>query len=289
MWELLEHVLLHAAIDSLKLLPFLFLAYLLIEYIEHRASDRFQRFLNGSGKFGPLGGAVVGLIPQCGFSGAAANLYSCRVITVGTLAAVFLATSDEAIPVLLANPEHIGDVGALLLCKVVIAVLAGFLLDFAKLLRPAHTDGPQEAIHHLCGDEHCGCEEGHGIFRSALHHTVRIFVFILLLTILLNLGIELIGDEQLSKLLMSDTVFQPAIAALIGLIPNCAASVLITQLYVAGTISFGSAVAGLCTGAGVGLIVLFKTNRNMKQNFQILLYLYLAGTIAGTVIHLLGW
>ena len=133
MWELLEHVLLHAVIDSLKLLPFLFLAYLLIEYIEHRASDRFQRFLNGSGKFGPLGGAVVGLIPQCGFSGAAANLYSCRVITVGTLAAVFLATSDEAIPVLLANPEHIGDVGALLLCKVVIAVLAGFLLDFAKM------------------------------------------------------------------------------------------------------------------------------------------------------------
>ena len=165
MWELLEHVLLHAVIDSLKLLPFLFLAYLLIEYIEHRASDRFQRFLNGSGKFGPLGGAVVGLIPQCGFSGAAANLYSCRVITVGTLAAVFLATSDEAIPVLLANPEHIGDVGALLLCKVVIAVLAGFLLDFAQLFLHIHV----VCILLLFGKEKAPSAKGRGRFSSWYH------------------------------------------------------------------------------------------------------------------------
>lgn len=289
MLELFEHVLVHAVIDSLKLLPFLFLAYLLIEYIEHRASDRFQQLLNGSGKFGPLGGALVGLIPQCGFSGAAANLYSCRVITAGTLIAVFLSTSDEAIPVLLSNPEQIGSVGALLLAKVLIAVIAGFLLDLTGLFRSSQTEKTTEAIHHLCDDDHCGCETGHGIFRSALNHTIRIFLFVLLLTILLNLGIELIGEEQLSNLLMSNTVFQPAIAALIGLIPNCAASVLITQLYVAGTISFGSAIAGLCTGAGVGLIVLFKSNHNLKQNLKLLLYLYLAGAIFGTIIHLLGW
>lgn len=282
MWDLLLHVARHTLEDSLKTLPFLFLAYLLIEYIEHRASDRFQAWLAGFGRFGALCGALLGCVPQCGFSVTAANLYSGRVITLGTLVAVFVSTSDEAIPVLLGHADSWGIILQLILIKVVLAILVGLVIDLLCRRAPS---ADRQRIHALC--HHCGCEHG-GILRSAVRHTLSIFLFILLVTLLLNLGVEWLGEERLARLLMSDTLLQPVIAALIGFIPNCAASVLLTELYLAGSISLGSIVAGLTTGAGVGLAVLFRVNRPMKSNFAVVGLLLATGVLAGIAIDLLG-
>lgn len=287
MWELFLDILLDAFLDSLKMLPFLFLAYLILEYIEHRSSSKLERML-GSGRLGAVGGALLGCVPQCGFSVTASNLYAGRVITVGTLVAVFLSTSDEALPLMLAHPEAYPMMFALLAIKVGVAILAGLLVDAAaKRLRPK-TEGAQESIHELCEHGHCHCGgHGHGILLSALRHTVSIFLFIFVVLILLNLAVELIGEETLSTLLLSGSVFQPLVAGLIGFIPNCAASVLLTELYLAGSISFGSAVAGLCTSAGVGLAVLFKVNRNLRENLLIMAVLYVVGVVAGMIIQFL--
>ncbi len=287
MWDLFMDVLLDAFLDSLKMLPFLFVAYLILEYIEHRSSTKLERAL-GSGRFGAVGGALLGCVPQCGFSVTASNLYAGRVITVGTLVAVFLSTSDEALPLMLAHPESYPMMFALLAIKVGIAILAGLLVDaVAKKLRPK-TEGVQESIHELCEHEHCHCGgHGHGILLSALRHTASIFLFIFVVLILLNLAVELIGEQRLSSLLLSGSVFQPLVAGLIGFIPNCAASVLLTELYLAGSISFGSAVAGLCTSAGVGLAVLFKVNHNIRENLLIMAVLYVVGVVTGMVIQFL--
>lgn len=282
MLELLPDILLDALLDALKTLPFLFFAYLLMEYVEHRASDRFQAWLAGFGRLGPLCGALLGCVPQCGFSVTAANLYSGRVITLGTLVAVFASTSDEAIPVLLGHTDRWGSILPLLAAKVVLATLSGLLID-GLYRRPQGQ--AREQIHQLC--HHCDCGQG-GILRPALRHTGSVFLFILAATLLLGLGVALLGEERLARLLMADTLLQPAIAALIGFIPNCAASVLLTELYLAGSISLGAAVAGLTTGAGVGLAVLFRVNRPMKSNFAVMGLLFAIGTAAGVLIDWLG-
>lgn len=282
--ELFIDVLKDAVIDSVKMLPFLFAAYLLMEYLEHKSSRKLQAILQ-SGKAGPVGGAVLGCLPQCGFSVMASNLYAGRLISAGTLIAVFLSTSDEAIPVLLANPERAGVIVQLLLVKLLVAIPAGFLIDTVgkRLIGAKEADG-EENMHHLC--EHCGCE--HGIFKPALKHTVQIFLFILVFSLLLNLLIAVIGEENLSVILMSNSFLQPMLAGVLGFVPNCAASVVLTELYLAGSISFGSAVAGLCTGAGVGLAVLLKVNRNQKENVKIILTLYIIGVFAGMLLQALG-
>lgn len=284
MLEIIWHVIKHTFIDSLKMLPFLFAAYLLIEFLEHKASDRLQHALSKSGSQGVIAGAVLGCVPQCGFSVAAANLYAGRVITLGALMAVFLSTSDEAVPLLLSNPEKAGMILPLILLKVVIALAAGFTVDFILKLIHAKENKPEIHDHNvLCA--HCHCEEG-SIFRSALKHTLGIFAFILIVSLLLNTLIEVIGEEAISKLLLTNSVFQPFLAGLIGLIPNCAASVMLVQLYLAGSLSFGAMLAGLCTGAGMGLAVLFKTHKGWKKNLGILLLLYLIGSIAGLIAGL---
>ena len=277
-------VLKDTVIDSVKMLPFLFAAYLLMEYLEHKSSKKLQSILQ-SGRFGAVGGAVLGCLPQCGFSVMASNLYAGRLISAGTLIAIFLATSDEAIPVLLANPERANIILWILLTKLLIAIPVGLLIDAAgKRFLDAKPESGEENLHHLC--EHCGCD--HGILKPALKHTVQIFFFILIFSFLLNLLIAAIGEETLSAVLMSNSFWQPLIAGVVGFIPNCAASVVLTELYLAGTISFGSAVAGLCTGAGVGLAVLWKVNRNPKENLKIVLLLYLVGVSAGMLLQLLG-
>ncbi len=283
MWELLQDVFLDAFLDSLKMLPFLFIAYLILEYIEHRSSTKLERFL-GSNRLGAVGGALLGCVPQCGFSVTAANLYAGRVITVGTLVAVFLSTSDEALPLMLAHPEAYPMMFALLGIKVGIAVIAGFAVDFAAcwIRKDDYKGTEQEKIHAMC--KTCHCE--HGIWGSALRHTVSIFLFIYVVLFILNLCVELVGEEQLASFLLTGSVFQPLVAGLIGFIPNCAASVLLTELYLAGSISFGSAVAGLCTSAGVGLAVLYKVNRNFKDNLIITMTLYVVGIVAGMIIQL---
>lgn len=274
----MTEVLIDAVLDTLKALPFLFGAYLLIEFLEHKASRKLTSALAKMGPFGPLGGAALGCVPQCGFSVAAANFYAGRLISPGTLLAVFLATSDEALPILLSRPQAMPDLLLLLGVKLVSASVFGLLTDLVcgRLLKSRQ----EEPFHSLCED--CNCEE-EGIFKAALHHTVKIFLFLLLVNLALGFALSLVGEENISRLLFSGSVFQPLLTALIGFLPNCAASVILTELYLAGSLSFGSAVAGLCTGAGLGLAVLFKTNRNTKENLALMGALYAAAVVTGIV------
>ncbi len=263
---------LDAVLDTARTLPFLLAAFLVIEAMEHYSGCAASRLLSRVGRFGPAAGAVFGCIPQCGFSVAAANLYSGGLISLGTLLAVFLSTSDEAVLILLGHPGSAGTIFPLLLAKVMLGIAAGYILDF-------FSRNPKEEKHigDLC--KSCGCSNTSGVWRPALWHTLRLAVYLLGFTFVLNLVLEFLGVEQLARILGRDTLLQPFLAALLGLIPNCASSVLVTELYLAGGLSFGSAVAGLSAGAGVGLAVLFRSNRPMKENFKILLLLY--GIAAG--------
>lgn len=290
--ETLFDILLDTAIDGVKMLPFLFGAYLLIEYMEHRAKN-LHRALGGP--FGAVGGALLGLVPQCGFSAAAANLYARGLITTGTLLAVFISTSDEAIPVLLANPGSLGLMGQLLLTKALLAVAVGLIAD---LFFRRNRQGEKPAVqatregephhHHSCGS--CDAYRGrHPLLRAAAVHTLQIFAFVVGIMLAFNLAIALIGTDNLSRLLLQNSLWQPVLAALIGAIPNCASSVLLTELYLSGSLTFGSVVAGLTTGAGLGLVVLFKQNHNRRQNVLIFATLLAIGIGAGIVLQLLGF
>lgn len=273
----MSEILTETLVDTLKMLPFLFGAYLLLEYVEHRAADRLARALAGA-KSGVLGGALLGCLPQCGFSVAAANLYSGGLISAGTLLAVFLSTSDEALPILLAQPEGAPLVGRLLLVKILIALAAGLAMDtFSRGQRSGCGD-----LHRDCGED--ASEQG-GVLRAALRHTAEVFLFLLIVTLALNLVISWLGEQRLGALLLTGSFLQPFVAGLIGLIPNCAASVLLTELLLEGSISFGSAVAGLCTGAGMGLMVLFRQNKSTKDNVRLLLWLYGSGVLAGLLLQ----
>ena len=270
--------------DALKMLPFLFAEFCLMELLEHHAGEKLSRFFARAGKAGPAVGAVLGCVPQCGFSVLSANLYAGGVITLGTLCAVFLSTSDEAVLLLAATPSAASDILKLLLAKVLIGVAAGYLVDF--LFRKKADSTLQ--LKDLCDHEHCGCHEHGGVLRPALLHTAKMFGFVFLITLVLNFLVEFLGHERLETLLLHDSVFQPFLTALFGLIPNCAASVLLTQLYLEGALQFGAVVAGLCTGAGAGLLVLFRENRNPKDNLKILGILYVAAVVPGVVLQILG-
>ena len=263
-------VLMDAAIDSVRMLPFLFAAFCLLEAMERHAGNFSQRVLTGIRGAGPLLGAVLGCVPQCGFSVLAANLFSGGMISAGTLLAVFLSTSDEAILMIMGQPESAGVVGKLLFVKVVIAVLAGYLIDFCfpKLF------SEKKEIHDLCEKESCGCGHSHGVILPAWNHTLKLFIYIFLFSACLNLVLEVAGIGKVESLFWSGSVFQPILTALIGFVPNCAASVLLTELYIKGVISFAAAVAGLCTSAGVGLVVLWRVNRNRKENIKMMGVLY---------------
>ncbi len=272
--------------DALKILPFLFVAFCIIELLEHHTGEKLNRFFARAGKGGPLLGALLGCVPQCGFSVLCANLYAGGVVTLGTLIAVFLSTSDEAVLLLAANPSAAPDIFKLLLMKVLIAVAAGCLVDL--FTRKKQKDGGDLHLKDLCEHEHCGCHEHGGVLRPALLHTGKIFGFLLLFTLLLNFAVALLGHERLETLLLTDSIFQPLLAALFGFIPNCAASVLLTQLYLEGALQFGAVVSGLCTGAGAGLLVLFRENRNPKDNLKILGILYVAAVVPGVILQAIG-
>jgi len=292
--ELLIDVVLDTAIDAIKILPFLFVTYLLMELLEHHAGEHTQELVEKSGHFGPLFGGILGVIPQCGFSAASSNLYAGRVITLGTLIAIYLSTSDEMLPLLISAQVPVSMMLYTLLIKAVIGILAGFVIDFVihnyhKKHNMSENDPLQ--IDALCEKEHCHCEEdesGSGIFKSALVHTVHIFIYIVVITFVLNLLIGLIGEDTLSGLLSNSPVLSHILAGVIGLIPNCAASIIITELYLEGMITFGSMMSGLLVGAGIGLLVLFRVNPKIKENINITILLYLIGTISGFLIDLIG-
>ncbi len=282
--ELFLEVLEESVLDTGRMLPLLFAAYLFIEYVERRHGERIEALLAGGGRWGALPGAVLGCVPQCGFSAVASNFYASRVITLGTLMAVYLATSDEAIPLLVSVPGYWDELALLLAIKVVYALAAGFALDFVlrgvlpRSLRGGYTGRASEVD---CHEDHGGGEEGCSIGRAALRHTLEIFVFIFAFSLVFGFIVESVGHEAFASVLGRMGFFQPAVAALVGLIPNCAASVLLTQLYLEGALRFSSLVAGLCTGAGVGLAVLWRANPSWKQNLFITGLLWAAGTVLG--------
>ncbi len=278
------HVLEHSFFDTLKVLPSLFIIYLLIEYLEHKNNNKAHHIFMKSEKAGPLLGGIFGCIPQCGFSVIASELYAKHLISLGTIIAVFIATSDEAIPMLLAEPHFLPQMLILIASKFLFAVVFGFLIDFIvrnQKVQHRHCEEEHEKHHHFHGN----CESCHdGILKSTIIHVVKIFVFIFVISVALGFLTEFVPKEFLSV----NKWLQPFLTPLIALIPNCAASVLLTELYIEGVLTLSALIGGLCAGAGVGLIVLFKLNKNAKENFSVLILLYSLGLISGLILTLLN-
>ena len=279
------HVLEHSFMDSIGLLPFLFLTYLAMELLEHYTGSKLNEKIQNAGKLGPLWGAALGIVPQCGFSAAAASFYSGRIIGVGTLIAVFLSTSDEMLPILLSESVPFKTILGILGIKLIIACISGMLAEtiYEKLL---HKKDEKMDIHTVCEEEQCSCEEG--VLKSAFKHTITIFFYILAITVVLNLVIHGVGEDTLGHVFSNIPVLGQLIAAVVGLIPNCASSVVITQLYVKGVITSGMMMSGLLVNAGVGTLVLLRLNRNMKQNMGIIGSVYGFGVVWGVIIDLIG-
>lgn len=285
MTEFIIDIILDSAKDSVKLIPFLFLTYLFMEALEHKTGSAARRRISTAGKFGPVWGGILGVIPQCGFSTAASSLYAGRVITVGTLLAVYLSTSDEMLPIMISNAVPAGTIVRILGAKAVLGVISGLAAEYVytHLMKKKEKDMD---VHIICEEERCHCD--HGICRSAAVHTLKIFVYILLISLGLNLVIGFIGEDTLAGLFTGIPVLGEFVAALVGLIPNCASSVVITQLYLDKIIGAGAMMAGLLVNAGVGLLILFRLNKDKKQNLGIVAVLYGLGVFWGIVIELTG-
>lgn len=289
MWETFWDILLDTLKDTAEIIPVLFLAYLLMEFLERHMSERTTDLVRKSSRFGPIIGSVLGAFPQCGFSAAASSLYAGRVITVGTLLAVYLSTSDEMLPILLSEHVPAATILRILGLKVLVGLIAGLAVDFgARLTRKRRNQKLQDDmdIHHFCEHEHAH-EEEDGIFVSALKHSLVILAWIFGVSLVLNGLIALVGEENLGGFVVNMPVVGELLAGLVGLIPNCAASVVITQLYLEGVIGVGPMMSGLLVGAGIGLVVLFKSNEGVKRNISIVAILYLIGVVAGILLDLL--
>lgn len=310
--HLIGHVLEHSVEDTLYLIPFLFVTYLAMEWLEHKAGDKAEEAVRRAGAAGPVVGALVGIVPQCGFSAAAATLWAGRVITLGTLFAVFLSTSDEMLPIFLAEQVAPMTILKIMGVKLMIGMVMGFVVDAA--IRLARRDREKLRIHELCERDRCHCNgdcetceqqpelaygfehdeehehhhEGGSILRSALKHTLQVTVFIFIITLVLDGALELVGEDALAAFLGSNPVLSVLGSALVGLIPNCAASVVIAQLYVEGALGAGAMMAGLLVSAGVGLLVLFRTNRGLRQNLIVLAGLWATGVFWGLIISAFG-
>ena len=294
------HLLSDAFTDTVRLLPLLAAVYFFVSFFEYRYGDRMGSFMAHFHKFGPCIGALFGCVPQCGFSVVASALYVKRVISVGTLLAVFLSTSDEAVPILLSMPDKAHLVGILIMIKVAVAISAGMAVDLALRSMKLSKLKKTASVDVICEDAimgHSGCCS-HGVDKERskiksllihpLRHTAKIFVFLFVLSAALNYSVYLIGENRIEGLLLNGTVFQPFLAAIIGLIPNCLASVLLAGLFAKCAISFGSMVAGLCAGAGLGMLVLVKENKDTKDTISIIGLLVGISVIAGVVIQMVS-
>lgn len=281
MLESILHILIHTLLDTLKLFPFLFIAFLIIELIEHKFSKKTIKVIEKSGRLGPLLGGVLGCFPQCGFSVLATNLYVTRIITLGTLISVYLSTSDEMLPILISHGTSSKTILSILSTKLLIGITSGFIIDL--LMRK------KQKIHikELCVEDKCHCEKG--IIKSSITHTINTLFFILLVSFVLNIVMHNGGEQILSNLFNKNSIFTPFIASLIGLIPNCGSSIVITELYLNDILPFSAVISGLLTGSGVAILVLFKSNKNIKENIKILLLVYLIGVLSGLIIELINY
>lgn len=268
------HVLEEAILDTLKLLPFLFISFVIMEFIEHKINSKKK--LQKINKYGPLAGAVLGLVPQCGFSVLGATLYSAKVITLGTLFAIFLSTSDEMLPILIANQTDIETIIKLLFTKFILGLSFGILVDILYKTKLSNN------INGICDNDNCHCKDG--LIKSSIIHTLKIAMFIFVINLILNLVIDV---DALSNFTNDNKILSPILSSIIGLIPNCASSVVITELYLEGAISFGSCISGLLTGSGLGLLILFKQNKNLKENILILTILVVFSSICGIILNLI--
>ena len=269
------HIFIHTFLDLLKIVPFLFVAFLVMEILEHKVKKKNN--LLKSQKIGPILGSLLGIIPQCGFSVMATNLFSSKIITIGTLLAIYLSTSDEMLPLLISNGASFKLIISILLIKVFVSIIFGYLIDL--LFRKK-----DKKDFSICEDDNCHCDDN--LFKSSIIHTLKISFFILITTFILNILVHYIGEEKIASILLKDNFFGPFLASLIGLIPNCSASVILTELYLSKVITTGMLIGGLLTGSGVGILVLFKTNKNLKENILILLSLYGIGVVIGILIDL---
>ncbi len=284
-FHLLWHSVLHTLEDTVKVVPFLFLTYLLMEFLEHKANGAPERWLRGSGKIGPFVGGALGVLPQCGFSAAATGFYTGRMITTGTLIAVYLSTSDEMLPILISSGAPAPTVLKLVGTKLVIGIAAGFAIDgITHLIYRGKKHEQEPQIEELCERENCDC--GDRFVLSALKHTAYITVFLLIFTFVLNLGIELVGEETIQSVVLNRPVLGSFLAALVGLIPNCASSVALTSLFADGVLSSGALLSGLMVNAGVGLAILFRNNRPVRDSFRVVAILFGVSVVCGVLIDL---
>lgn len=282
-----------SAVDCVKMLPFLFLAFYLLEVVEQHASDRMTVMLGRSGGLGPLIGSLLGSVPQCGFSIMASDFFASGVISMGTLLAVYLSTSDEAIIILLTDPEHAKDILFLVLTKIIIGTLGGYIVLFVERRffkrDPVKARKAAEIIRRRTGSDAAAVKPGfRDLLIPAWNHTKEVFVYLFIFTFLIGFMMEAFGNSVIESIFLSGSAFQPLFASVIGLIPNCAASIMLTQLYMDGVLSFGSAVAGLCSSAGLGLLVLFRMNRSMKENVTVLAFLVVIAVTAGSILQSVG-
>lgn len=278
----MKEVILDTIVDSLKLIPFLLVAFLIIELLEHKLNNKTKNIITKSKKIGPIIGSLLGVIPQCGFSVMATNLYITRIITLGTLISIYLSTSDEMLIIMISEKVEISLILKILLIKIFFGIVYGLIID--KIINKKKKD--KETNYELCDEEHCDCN--HSILLSAIKHTLHITLFIFIITLIINTIFTLLGDNYLSKILLNNSILSPFITSLIGLIPNCAASVILTELYLNSTISLGSLIGGLLTSSGSSLLVLIKNNKNQKENLSIILLLYALGVLSGIIIELIS-
>ena len=271
----LTDILIDSFRDTFWLFLFLFFTYLVLEYLERYSSKKTLNMIAKARKTGPFIGAVCGLLPQCGFAAAAANLFAAKVISLGTLMAVFLTTSDELLPILLSNAVPLAIIVKIIGIKFVVGLFFGYLCMFFIQKKQQAID-----IESLCEKEDCHCA-GNGIVRPALYHAVKIAIFVWFITLIINLLWQVAGNNWQNNMFLRNGIFGPLIAALIGLLPNCSVSVALSQMWVEGVMSLGSLIAGLSSGAGVGLLVLFRVNADRKENFKITAMLYGFAVIAG--------
>lgn len=278
----MKEVILDTIIDSLKLIPFLLVAFLIIELLEHKLNNKTKHIITKSKKVGPIIGSLLGVIPQCGFSVMATNLYITRIITLGTLISIYLSTSDEMLIIMISEKVEISLILKILLIKIFFGIVYGLIID--KIINKKKKD--KETNYELCDEEHCDCN--HSILLSAIKHTLHITLFIFIITLIINTIFTLLGDNYLSKILLNNSTLSSFITSLIGLIPNCAASVILTELYLNSTISLGALIGGLLTSSGSSLLVLIKNNKNQKENLSIILLLYALGVLSGIIIELIS-